>query len=160
MAIWVAARIAAWYNNALLVVESNTYDSESREDDAEFIFDTIADHYSHLYSRTPADRIREGAPVDYGFHTNRNTKPMLINNYVAVLREQAYIERHEGALNEARVYEQKENGKYGAKKGKHDDILMTRMIGLHICFNEMPLPKIIENRPKARPAKPTGEADI
>jgi hypothetical protein len=55
IAIWVAAQIAKYYNRALLVVESNTYDSEYREDDAEFIFDTIADYYPNLYSRTPAD---------------------------------------------------------------------------------------------------------
>ena len=27
--------------------------------------------------------------------------------------------------------------------GKHDDLLMTRAIGLHICFNEMEMPKMI-----------------
>ncbi|MDR1455148.1 MAG: hypothetical protein LBJ01_05810 [Tannerella sp.] len=160
LAVWVAAQIAAWYGRALLVVESNTYDSASREDDAEFIFDTVADCYPNLYSRTPADKIREGIPAVYGFHTNRNTKPMILNNYVALLREQAYIERSGGALDEARVYEQKENGAFGAKKGKHDDILMSRMIGLHICYNEMPLPANLASRPKRRPAKPSGESSI
>lgn len=147
VAIWVAAQIAKWYNDALLVVESNTYDSDiSREDDAELIFDTIAEFYERLYSRTPADKIVEGKPAKYGFNTNKSTKPMIIANYVVMLRERGYVERNGDALNEARVYEQKKNGSFGAKEGKHDDILMTRMIGCHICyaFDEIPMPKIVE----------------
>jgi hypothetical protein len=161
IAIWVAAQIAAFYNNSLLVVESNTYDTDiTKEDDSEFIFDTIAEYYPNLYSRTPADKIREGIPVKYGFNTNRNTKPMIINNYVAILREGSYIERNEEALGEARVYEQKKNGSFGAKEGKHDDILMTRMIGLHICFNELPLPVLTDSEARYLPEKPVGESSI
>jgi hypothetical protein len=160
IAIWIAVQIAAYYNNALLAVESNTYDSDIKEDDSEFIFDTVADYYNNLYCRTPADRIIEGIPAKYGFNTNRNTKPMLINNYVAVLREQSYIERNEGALNEARTYEQKRNGSFGAKNGKHDDMLMTRMIGLHICFNEMEMPKTVTGNEHYAKEKKSGESFI
>jgi hypothetical protein len=160
-AIWMAAQIATYYGNSLLVVESNTYDTDiTKEDDSEFIFDTIAGYYTNLYSRTPADKIREGSPVKYGFNTNRNTKPMIINNYVAILREESYVERNGEALNEARVYEQKKNGSFGAKEGKHDDILMTRMIGLHICFNELPLPEMQDKTRRRRPKRPTGESSI
>jgi hypothetical protein len=160
IAVWVAAQVATWYNHALLVVESNTYDSSVREDDAEFVFDTVASHYGNLYSRTPADRIRAGIPAVYGFHTNRNTKPMILNNYVAILREKAYVERCEEALDEARTYEQRANGSFGAKKGNHDDMLMTRMIGLHICFNEMPAPCSVADRPYALAALPSSESII
>ncbi len=159
ISIWIAAQIAKYYNNALLVIESNTYDSDTKEDDAEFIFDTIADYYSNLYSRTPADKIIEGAPVKYGFNTNRSTKPMIIANYVAMLRERGYIERNTEALNEARTYEQKKNGSFGAKAGRHDDTLMTRMIGCHICY-ELPLPKLIETTKKSYSRKPVSEASI
>lgn len=158
IAIWIAAMVAEFYNNALLVVESNTYDTDDKEDDAEFIFDTITDYYGNLYSRTPADKIREGAPIEYGFHTNRSTKPMIVGNFVALLRERGYKERNPEALNEARVYEKKQNGKYGAKEGKHDDIIMTRMIGGHICY-KLPLPAVIEEM-KYTPARLVGESSI
>jgi hypothetical protein len=144
--IWIAAQIAKWYNDALLVVESNTYETsngEKLDDDSEFIFDTIAEYYGNLYSRTPADKIAEGAPVKYGFNTNRTTKPMIINNYIAILREDGYIERDDETLNEARVYEKKKNGSYGAKEGKHDDRIMATMIGLYVCY-ELPIPHIIK----------------
>ena len=147
--IWFAAMIAKWYDNALLVIESNTYTSESPEDDdSEFIFDTIADYYSNLYARIPADKVKETVPVKYGFNTNRYTKPMIIANYIAIIREHGYIERNYEAIDEGRVYEKKKNGKYGAKQGKHDDIIMTRFIGCYIDF-ELPLPqKIIISKNK------------
>jgi hypothetical protein len=160
IALWTAVQIAAWYDNALLVVESNTYDSVSREDDAEFIFDTVAEHYDNLYSRTPADKIREGVPVRYGFNTNRSTKPMMLNNYTALLRERAYVETDGEALDEARTFEQKPSGAFGAREGRHDDLLMTRMIGLHVCFNEMPLPVLRPETEDYRPPENTGEATI
>jgi hypothetical protein len=160
VAVWIGAQIATWFCNALFIVESNTYDSDIKDDDSEFVFDTLADCYRNLYSRTPAGKVREGIPVRYGFHTNRTTKPMLINNYNAMLREQGYVERHREALNEARVYEQKPDGKYGAKDGRHDDIVMTRMIGLHVCYNEMPLPQLMPDKGTFIPRPLTGEADM
>ena len=54
---------------------------------AEFIFDTISEYYDNLYSRTSSEKLREGLPAKYGFHTNRQTKPMLIANMIAIVRE-------------------------------------------------------------------------
>ena len=161
ISIWIAVQIAKYYNDALLVVESNTYDSDVKDDDAELIFETIKMHYSNLYTRTPADKVREGYPIKWGFNTNRSTKPMIISNFVSVLREGGYVERDEEALNEARMYEQKENGSYGAKEGRHDDIIMTRMIGLYVVYT-MPLPVIVEEseQPKIRSRKAAGMSDI
>lgn len=146
--IWIATQIAQWYNEALLVVESNTYDSDNKEDETEYIFDTIKQHYENLYSRTSSEKIREGAPIRYGFHTNSRTKPMLISNFKAVLREQGYIERDEETLNEARTFEEKKDGSTGAKQGKKDDRIMASMIGVFVAY-EMPLPAIIKPKKHA-----------
>ncbi len=143
ISIWIAAQIAKYYNDALLVIESNTYDSDVKDDDAELIFETIKSHYSNLYTRTPADKIREGYPLKWGFNTNRSTKPMIISNFISIIREQGYIERDNESLNEARTYEQKKNGAYGAKQGRHDDIIMTRMIGIYVAYT-MPIPVLVE----------------
>lgn len=142
--IWIAAQIAKWYNDALLVIESNTYDSDNKEDDSEFIFDTLKEYYDNIYSRTSAEKIREGAPIKYGFHMNSKTKPMIIAHFKAILREQGYIERDEETLNEARTFEEKKDGSTGAKLGKHDDRIMSTMIIMYVCYVEMPLPAIIK----------------
>ena len=46
-------------------------------------------------------------------------------------------------MNEYLTYEKKQNGAYGAVKGKHDDLLMTRAIGMHISYYEMDRPTIV-----------------
>lgn len=145
---WKAAQIAAFYDNSLLVIESNTLETHDKErfvdgDQSQYILNQIVDVYPNLYARKQSeDSIQKGEPRKWGFHTNVATKPMIISNLVKVIRENLYTERDERCLNEMMVYERKPNGSFGAVTGAHDDLLMTRAIGLHICFNEMDLPKI------------------
>lgn len=144
---WKAAQIAKWYNDALLVIESNTLETKDRDryvdgDQSSFILLQIKGVYDNLYARKRSeDEIREGAPVKYGFHTNVSTKPMIISTLIKVVRDGMYTERDSGVLYEYNCYERKQNGSYGATTGNHDDKLMTRAIGLHICFYEMDIPK-------------------
>ena len=153
---WKAAQIAKYYDNALLVIESNTLETKDKEhileggDQSEFILNQIKECYDNLYARKQSEAdIREGLPRKYGFHTNVATKPMVISTLVQVVREQLYVERDGRCLDEFVTYERKKNGAYGAIDGKHDDLLMTRAIGLHICFNEMDMPKMIDNKARA-----------
>lgn len=151
---WKAGQIAAFYDDALLVIESNTLETHDKErqvdgDQSQFVLNQLGGVYPNLYARSsPEDSIIEGKPVKYGFHTNINTKPMIISTLVKVVRESSYIERDSRCLDEYITYEKKQNGSFGAIKGKHDDLLMTRAIGLHICFFEMPLPRIIPRNHK------------
>lgn len=152
---WKSAQIAKYYDNALLVIESNTLETKDKEhileggDQSEFILNQIKDCYDNLYARKQSEAdIREGLPRKYGFHTNVATKPMIISTLVQVVREHLYVERDERCLDEYLTYERKKNGSYGAIDGKHDDLLMTRAIGLHICFNEMEPPRMVEFKVK------------
>ena len=147
---WKAAQIAAFYDNSLLVIESNTLETHDRErqieggDQSQYILNQISEIYPNLYARRQSeDEIRQGMPRKYGFHTNVATKPMIITTLVKVIREHLYTERDKRCLDEYLCYERKANGAYGAIVGKHDDLLMTRAIGLHICFHEMDMPRII-----------------
>lgn len=159
---WKAAQIAAYYGNALLVFESNTHETDKGKmatdgDHTEFIFDTISDYYDNLYSRTPSDKIAEGVAPVWGFHMNRTTKTMIIDTFTSILREGGYIERDEEAVNEARWFEYKDNGSTGAIAGKHDDIIITRMAGLHVCY-EIPLPVPPEKQVKRKKKTIAGES--
>ena len=78
---------------------------------------------------------------------------MIITTLIEVIRENMYIERDQRCLDEYINYEKKPNGAYGAIVGAHDDLLMTRAIGLHICFFEMPVPKIVMRVNEFAPAK-------
>lgn len=158
---WKAIQIAHFFGHSLLVIEANTYETETTDGDhTEYILDTIAEVYDNLYSRVPADKIKEGVPAKWGFHTNRSTKSLVIDNLVKVIREQSYIESEKEACDEYDTYEKKQNGSFGAIDGKHDDRLMTRGIGLYICYCEMPLPKIIEKKIKITRKTPTTAATL
>lgn len=147
---WKAAQIAAFYDNSLLVIESNTLETHDKErdvdgDQSQFILNQIKGVYPNLYARKQSEEdILQGLPTKYGFHTNLATKPMVISTMVKVIRENLYVERDARCLDEYLTYEKKPNGAYGAIIGKHDDLLMTRAIGLHICFYEMELPKFVK----------------
>lgn len=146
---WKAAQIAAFYDNSLLVIESNTLETHDSERDVDgdqsgAILSRIKDVYPNLYARRQSeDAVMQGLPVRYGFHTNIATKPMVISTLVKVIREGLYVERDRRCIDEYLNYEKKKNGSFGAKQGTHDDLLMTRAIGLHICFHEMELPRVV-----------------
>lgn len=146
---WKAAQIAAFYDNSLLVIESNTLETHDKErdidgDQSAAILNQIKGIYPNLYARKQSeDAIIQGLPIRYGFHTNVATKPMIISTLVKVIREGLYVERDKRCIDEYLNYEKKPNGSFGAKQGTHDDLLMTRAIGLHICFYEMKLPQVV-----------------
>lgn len=147
---WKAAQVASYYNESLLVIESNTLETHDRErqveggDQSQYILNQISSVYPNLYARRQSeDEIRQGIPRKYGFHTNVATKPMIISTLVKVIRERLYTERDRRCLDEFLQYERKQNGAYGAVIGHHDDLLMTRAIGMHICLYEMDVPRLI-----------------
>jgi hypothetical protein len=146
---WKAAQIAAYYDNAYLVIESNTLETHDKNrdvdgDQSQYILNQIKDWYPNLYARKQSEEeIREGEPKKYGFHTNVLTKPKIISTLVKVIRERLYIERDERCIDEYITYEKKQNGAFGAIDGKHDDLLMTRAIALHVSFYEMDVPRLV-----------------
>ncbi len=157
---WYATRIAMWYDNALLVFESNTLESRDAVDDGDtssYILNQVRDVYDNLYARRQsAEDIRQGMPRKYGFHTNRQTKPALIANLVRLVREHAFTERDEGMISEMLQYEYKPNGTMGAIDGAHDDRIMSRAIALYVSDYEMELPTYI----KTHSFKPTRQGPV
>lgn len=148
---WRAMQIAAFYHNSLLVIESNTLETHDRQrqieggDQSLYILNRLRDVYPNLYARAQSpDEIRQGLPRRYGFHTNTSTKPMIITSLIQFVRDAAYIERSQTAIDEYLQYERRQNGSYGAIQGAHDDVLMTRAIALHISAYEMPLPRTVQ----------------
>jgi hypothetical protein len=133
---WKAAQIATFYHGALLVVESNTAETNRTEGNQfETILDEIVHHYPNLYCRTSPQQIHEGLPQRWGFHTNTQTKPLIVNHQVRMLRERGYIERCAAACDEFDCFEVKENGRStGAVEGSHDDRVMARCIANYIAW--------------------------
>ena len=136
-----AVQLAIYYNRALLVVESNTLVNEAaRAGESEYILLNASRIYGRIYKR---DR------KHLGFHTNVKTKREAVTALIQAVREGSYVERDIDAVNEMRDY-QEHNGRYAARAGKHDDILMTRAIGLLVMHDDgLDLPAAGEDVPRS-----------
>lgn len=158
---WKAVHIARAYDNALLVIEANTLETEGTEgNNFEYILNEISGKYPNLYCRTSEIDIRRGRPRKWGFHTNPSTKPMVINFLVKALRDSLYIERCIDTILELDVYELKDNGKeMGAVEGNHDDRVMATAILIWVCYNT-PLPVRRNHAEHTRKNKIISEASI
>ena len=156
-----AARIAKWYNDALLVIESNTLETKDQERDTdgnmtEYILDTVSDYYKNIYARkASAEQIKAGTPTKYGFHTNTATKPMIIANLVSCVRDKLWIEQSEYCCTELSLYQKNEKGQFSAPPGEgmHDDVLMCTAIGLWVCYCDMEMPVLVKKKKAAGAGK-------
>ena len=136
---YYAAKMSRVYNNAHLVIESNTLESAT-EGAAQYILEDLNATYRNLYVRWSRDNSGDAvASPRVGFHTNRSTKAAIITNLIGYVRNCGYQERDSDACNEMATYEMLPSGSYAAHKGFHDDILMTRAIALYVIAT-MPSP--------------------
>ncbi len=155
---WKAAQLAHYYNDALLVFESNTAETEKGKIDTEgdhfgTIIDEIADFYPNLYIRESTyDQVTKTRVNKYGFNTNRLTKQYVIDNYIAYVDDQLYAEPDVQCYDEMTIYERHEDGSIGNVEGKdaagndaHDDIVMSTGIGLYVSQTQMELPAWIRD---------------
>lgn len=155
-----AARIARWYNDALLVIESNTLETRDRNRDTdgnmnEYILDLLSDVYSNLYVRHNSnENVVERPSGKYGFHTNTQTKPMIISHLVACIRDQSWIERSDYCCTELSLYMKNTKGQFSAPEGAgmHDDVVMATAIGLYVAFCDMPMPVVRKKKQHSKKA--------
>ena len=157
---WKAAQISWFYNKALMAIESNSLRKENASAEGEHfltVLDEIAPYYENLFARIDPEKIRQGAPVMYGFHTNVATKPMLIDGLNGALRDTLYLERDSRACDEFDYYEIREDGSYGAVEGKHDDHVIATAGNVWLSYKHMEMPMEIKETAKAA-KKPMTEA--
>lgn len=144
-----AMRLAEWYGHAKLVIESNTMDSMDAErnngiDPFEYILDIVSKLYDNLYMRSAPEEDADGTIVyKWGFQTNRLTKPKIINFMRECLKDDLWDEPSKFCTDQMASY-MEDHGKTNAEHGKHDDVVMSRAIGLWICYKEMPWPTWIK----------------
>ena len=140
--IWIAVKIAVWYCNAYLVVESNTPESMGNSGFIlDSVFDEIAYVYNNMYYReTSPTNIKQEPAKKWGFHTNSASKYKICTHLQVVLANDMYIERNIDAVTEMDTFETKPNGSLGAVEGCHDDRVITRALGLWICYKHLTPP--------------------
>ncbi len=141
---WKSAMLATWYCGALLVIESNTLETETAEasDGASgaYLLNRLGRVYANMYRRAAPDSVTGLPGNKIGFHTNRSTKSLVISELIAHVRDGTYVERCHGAIDEMAMYQLRPNGTYEAARGHHDDMLMTRAIALYVTMLDPPVP--------------------
>lgn len=149
---WKAAVLARYYDNALLVIESNTADRERNSntegDHFGSIIEQIANYYDNLYTRAPSSEAVSEKPLQkFGFQTNRLNKMWIIDNLVAFVEDKLFADPDTELYHELSIYERREDGSLGNIPGNsnHDDVLMSLAIGLWVSSNEMDMPDWIRN---------------
>lgn len=146
--VWKATQIAKIYDNALLVVESNTIDSKYQHTEGDHIYTVLHEilpFYDNIYVRKQEDTVSGKITNHYGFATTSKSKTQMINNYTALLREGDIIEHDIVMQQETNEFEWKDAKRSGAKDGSHDDVLMASMIGM-LVSSQMPKPFILSNQ--------------
>ncbi len=145
---WKAAALAHFYDDALLVIESNTADRERNNntegDHFGTIIEEISDYYDNLYQRTSSpEDVGNNVLAKYGFQTNKITKGWIIDNLEACVDDRLWHEPDSEMYHELRIYERKEDGSLGniEGSGNHDDVLMSTAIGLWVSSSDMEKPK-------------------
>ena len=116
--------IGYWYHTALVIPERNNHgilptDYLRRA------------HYPRLYRMRPlAQQVRGDKTPRYGFHTNKATKPMMIQTMVKAIRDDSILVHDSRFLVEAMTFVADGKGGYAASDGNHDDHVMSHLIGL------------------------------
>lgn len=115
--------LGMYYNWGLMAIETNfsTYPQKKLE---EF-------NYPNFYVREVVDRIDKSVTKQFGFNTNKKTKPLILSNLVQIVRENTEVINDPKTLREMLTMVRKENGKQEAEEGFHDDKVMSAAIGYH-----------------------------
>lgn len=161
-----AAQIATYYDNALLVIESNTYDTRYKKKDKSYVaegdhsytvLDTLGEIYENMYvRRSTPDNTRDKQLKKIGWHMNKQTKYQAYDSYSISIRKGQYVEYSQDAYNEAMQLTVNTDGQIEAMLGCHDDIQDTTAVGNYIAIESMPPVKIIDNTIKKQHTTKTG----
>lgn len=112
--------LGKYYNDALIGVEIN-YSRHPVNVLSEL-------GYNNLYRQNGIG----GASSRFGFQTTSATRPIIISNLVAIMRDSLELETNKETLKELSTFIKHPNGKSAAASGSHDDLVMASAIAHQI----------------------------
>lgn len=130
----VAVEIAKFYNNGMIAPEVNFSHS--------LIGFIESLDYKNMYISESHTRIdKKSQALEYGWKTTTVTKPILVSSMKKALNEDYTICPDVQFWEEAEYYLQGKSPSgrdtYNASSGKHDDVVMSSMIGRYLCDSLM-----------------------
>ncbi|MEG1998062.1 MAG: hypothetical protein RR051_06430, partial [Clostridiales bacterium] len=116
--------LGRYYNLALIVPEANNHGIST--------IDTLRRlHYPRLFRRRTVNKASNKVTDEYGFNTNAKTKPIIINDLGAYLRQGAGRVSSIEALRECLTYIYDAEGKTNAQNGCYDDRVIALALALY-----------------------------
>lgn len=115
--------LGMYYKWALIAVETNfsTFPQKKLEELG----------YPKFYVRETVDRFDKSVTKQFGFNTNRKTKPLILGELVELVRDHPEIFNDEKTLRQMLTFVKKDGGKLEAEEGYHDDKVMSIAITHH-----------------------------
>lgn len=123
-------RIGHFFNKALIAVEINNMGYSTRDR-------LINLNYPYLYKRRRYDKKTKKETEEFGWYTDRKTKPLIIGHMQNLLRTGEADIPDEPTLIQMQFYIRHENGTMGAVEGKEDDRVIS-VCGVHYVMKEHP----------------------
>lgn len=120
--------LGKYYHDALIGIEVNYSTQPVRE------LEKL--RYHNQYIRERMDTITNGIVKALGFETNLKTRPVMIAEFVKLVREDITIECDVSTLKEMLTFIKDERGRPQAQEGYHDDLVMATAIA-HFISNQM-----------------------
>jgi phage terminase large subunit len=109
--------LGKYYGWALMAIETNysTYPQKKLEELG----------YPKFYVREVVDRFDKSVTKQFGFNTNKKTKPLMLANLVELVREYTDVFNDEKTLRQMLTFVKKDGGEQEAEEGYHDDKVMS-----------------------------------
>ncbi len=122
----ILVTLGYFYNTAKLIIESNNHGiltcTRVGKDYA----------YPNFYTEVVYDKLSDKETIKLGFHTNVKTKPLIVDQLRAALREGEVELNDKVTIRELMTYIVNENGAMEAETGCHDDCVMSLALVNHI----------------------------
>jgi hypothetical protein len=120
--------LGMYYGWALMAIETNfsTYPQKKLEELG----------YPNFYVRETVDRFDKSVTKQFGYNTNKKTKPLMLANLVELVRDHTDIFNDEKTLREMLTFVKKDGGVQEAEDGYHDDKVMSIAVA-HQAANQV-----------------------
>jgi hypothetical protein len=135
----LAIEIGHYYNNAMLVPESNNH--------GHAVIQILRPRYWNLYRRESTDTLTGQKNEIIGWNTTGMTKPLLVDNLEEAVREHSTTINSEELLKEMKIFVQTDEGGkqgYGAEGTGHDDRVIAYGLAIQ-GIKDTPRQKKIES---------------
>ena len=123
---YVLYHLGSYYNTAKVAVESNNHGLLT----VSVLYKDMS--YGNVYTDMVEDKIEDKDTITLGFRTTSRTKPLIIDNLRASLREREIELYDKVTLREMLTFVVKESGKMEAEEGCYDDTVMSLAICNHV----------------------------